>query len=581
MNADQVIGHNIINYDLALCEKLYPWFHIERYKVVDTLVMSRLIWSNLGDLDVAKQTNQKGSHSLKAWGYRLGYHKLEFNEWDTFSEEMLEYNTVDVEVNERLWNLIESKKVDLRAIELEHQVAFIISQQERYGFCFDEPRAIQLAAQLQTRRLQLEELLQSVFKPFYLSAGEVTPKRTTNGSKVPGTWEGAPYTKIKLTVFNPGSRHHIAYMLKRLYNWKPTEFTDGGQPKIDETVLGKLEWPEAKLLNEYFLIQKRLGMLIDGDNSWLKLVRNGKIYGEVITNGAVTGRATHRNPNVAQTPAVGAAYGAECRELFGPSAGRVQVGIDVSGLELRCLSHYLAKWDGGNYGRIVCDGDVHWANTQAALGILVERDEHLYPEHKLYRDGIKTFIYAFLYGAGGWKIGMTIFDIILKLKSRNLVYKHLLKSFFKGNESPSEDDFKRAGNKLKKEFTAKTPGLQKLIEGVQSACERGYLYGLDGRWLHIRSPHAALNTLLQSAGALICKRWMVELDWAITSRGWQHKVQQIAWIHDELQFEADPDIAEEFGKLAVHCIALAGMYFDIRVPLTGEYKIGRNWRECH
>ncbi|MCW2286651.1 DNA polymerase I-like protein with 3'-5' exonuclease and polymerase domains [Rhodoblastus acidophilus] len=584
MQADQVIGHNIIGYDLPLAEKLYPWFSISREKVVDTLILSRLIWPNLAELDArAKKVEGKltGSHSLKAWGYRLGYNKLEFDEWDEFSEEMLAYNVVDVEVTVRLWILIVSKKVDPRAWELEHQVAFIIAKQERYGFAFDEQGAQQLAARLQSRRLELEEKLQQTFKPFYLADKVVTPKRTTNGTKIPGTWEGAPYTKIRLTVFNPGSRHHIAYMLKRLYNWKPTEFTESGQPKIDETVLGKLEWPEAKLLNEYFLVQKRLGMVVDGENAWLKLVRNGRIYGEVITNGAVTGRATHRNPNVAQTPAVGAPYGAECRALFRPSFGRVQVGIDVSGLELRCLSHFLARWDGGSYGRIVCDGDVHWANTQAALGVTSERDEHNHPEHKLYRDGIKTFIYAFLYGAGGWKIGMTIFDIILKLKARNLVYNNLLKKFFKGNEAPNEDDFKSAGNKLKREFTKKTPGLEKLIEGVKQACERGYLFGLDGRKLHIRSDHAALNTLLQSAGALICKRWMVELDWAITERGWENKCQQVAWVHDELQFEADPDIAEELGKLAVECIVRAGNYFNIKVPLTGEYKIGNNWKECH
>lgn len=551
MQAKVVIGHNIIGYDLPVLEKLYPWFHIPWSKVIDTLVLSRLVFSNLSDTDMSRravcEAKMIGSHSLKAWGIRLGLLKLEHEDWTQFSPEMLERCAVDVDVTERLWKLIEAKNVDPRANELEHSVAIIVARQERQGYSFDVQKAETLTATLMMRRTELEAELQDTFKPFYLADGPVKVwKRTINRKKgdiIEYCPEGGEYQPIKLTIFNPGSRHHIANRLKCLYNWKPEEFTESGQPKVDESVLGKLPWSEAKLLNEYMLVQKRLGMLAEGDNAWLKLVRNGKLHGEVITNGAVTGRATHRNPNIAQVPAVSALYGKECRELFRAERGKVQVGIDVSGLELRMLAHYLSRWDDGAYGRVVCEGDVHTVNQEAA-GLET-------------RSLAKTFIYAFLYGAGDWKIGHTVQPLA------------------------HEDEKKVIGKALKERFTKRTPGLEKLLDAVKAAAKRGYLVGLDGRHLHIRSDHAALNTLLQSAGALVCKRWMVEIDLELARRDWHGKVQQLAFVHDELQFQANPDVAEDFGKLAVDCIKRAADYFRIQVPLTGEYKIGNNWAECH
>jgi DNA polymerase-1 len=557
MTAELMVGHNVINYDLAVIQKLYPWFSYDEDRVRDTLVLSRLIYTNLSDLDFDRKFQGAisgkltGSHSLEAWGKRLGLLKQDYQGgFDEFTEEMLEYNAQDVEVTERLWKHIEEQSVDPRASELEHSVAFIVARQERRGVSFDTPKAEQLTAYLQARRVVLEEELQDTFKPFYLPNGKIKTYKATRRAKskatgiVTETTEGSQAQPIALTVFNPGSRLHIAHRLKALYNWTPTEFTDNGQPKVDETVLEKLPWPEAKLLNEYFLTQKRLGMLADGDNGWLRLVtKENRIHGSVITNGAVTGRATHRSPNLAQVPSVGAPYGAECRALFKASTGFTMVGIDVSGLELRMLAHYLARWDKGSYGKIVCEGDVHTANQEAA-GLPT-------------RNAAKTFIYAFLYGAGDVKIGSIVDPLATEAVQR------------------------RKGRSLKGRFTERTPGLQSLVKGVQEAAKRGYLLGLDGRRLHIRSAHAALNTLLQSAGALVCKRWMVEVQQEINRRGWHNIVHQVLWVHDECQFEVVPEYAEEFGKVAVECIARAGAYFGVRVPLTGEYKIGANWKETH
>lgn len=539
MKADMVIGHNVINFDLALIEKLYPWFHIPRERVEDTLVLSRLLYADLSDQDRSRGYNLgklTGSHSLKAWGLRLGFPKGDYDGgWENFSEEMFEYNVRDVEVTDKLYKLLkDSKAYSEKASVLEHQVAHIVAKQERNGFSFDEKSASQLTSALLQKREEVQAKLQATFRPFYMPNGYTIPKRD---NKKTGATAGCPYNKIKLTIFNPGSRHHIAHRLKAIHGWEPTEFTPDGSAKVDETVLGKLTWPEAKLLSEYLLIQKRLGMLAEGDNAWTKLVYKGRIHGAVTTNGAVTGRATHRYPNIAQVPSVGAPYGTECRSLFTASRGFKLVGIDVSGLELRMLAHFMAKYDGGKYGKEVVEGDVHTIN-QLAAGLET-------------RNQAKTFIYAFLYGAGPEKIG----SIVGKGKA--------------------------AGGALKKRFLERTPALARLIADVSKAATRGYLIGLDGRHLHVRSSHAALNTLLQSAGALICKQWMVEMDLMLTQMEWTTRVRQVAWVHDECQFDVDPDIADEFGMKAIECIAKAGEFFNIKLPLSGEYKVGNNWAETH
>ena len=540
MQADLVIGHNVIKYDLPVANKLYPWFAIDRAKVIDTLVLSRLIFSDLSDQDRSNRAKIDaklyGSHSLKAWGQRLGIHKGDYTGgFDEYSPEMLAYNEQDVEVTTRLYEmLIKHPAYSERASVLEHSVAHIVAQQERYGFTFDVAAAERLSGELIVRRMTLEQNLQDTFKPWVQDVGLFTPKVNNT---LRGYVKGVPVMKTKTVEFNPGSRHHIANRLKAMRDWKPIEFTSDGSAKIDETILLELPYPEAKLISQYLMVQKRIGMVCEGDGAWLKKARCGKIHGEMITNGAVTGRATHKNPNIGQVPSVGSEYGKECRALFGPSKGRVQVGIDVSGLELRMLAHFMHRYDNGRYATEVVTGDVHTAN-QLAAGLET-------------RDQAKTFIYAFLYGAGPQKIGSIV--------GKGAVH----------------------GKKLKDSFLRRTPALARLLFAIKDAARRGYLIGLDGRRVRVRSGHSAPNTLLQCAGALVCKEWMTLLDEAIIAWGWQDKCQQLAWVHDELQFESDADIADELGKLAVACIAQAGENFKIKLPLTGEYKVGQNWCETH
>lgn len=546
-NADVLIGHNVIKFDIPAIQMVYPQFTPN--EVLDTLVISRLIWPDLADRDHARISKGRaitgklvGSHGLAAWGHRLDEHKGDYEGgWEAWNEEMHTYCEQDVVVTCKLWDLIVKKDYSNTAIELEHKVATLMASVENHGFAFDTPKAEQITADLIRLRSELEDKLTSTFLPWYTADEVVTPKRSIN-YKDPARGSvtaGAPYTKLKHHVFNAGSRHHIANRLQTLFGWKPKEFTSSGQPKVDETTLSELTHiPECKLLVQYLTVQKRLGQLAEGKQSWIDAAaKTGRIHATYMTNGAVTGRMIHRSPNIAQVPATRAWYGKECRELFTVPEGKSLVGVDLSGLELRCLAHFMARFDDGQYGEVVLNGDIHTMNQEAA-GLET-------------RDQAKTFIYAFLYGAGAAKIGSIV--------------------------GAGQQD----GQRLKDRFLAKTPALASLIKAVQGAAKRGYLKGLDGRHVHVRSQHAALNTLLQSAGALISKQWIVEFDELLRKHNLSDTAHIVAHVHDEMQIEVDNDTAEQVRDLAIQAATKAGEYFDFRIAIEAEGVIGQSWADTH
>lgn len=565
-SAPKIVGHNILGYDLEVIKKLYGLEYTG--EVLDTLLCSRLIWSDIFPLDFKEhgQVLPKklwGQHSLEAWGYRLKELKGDFgkqeNAWEVFTPEMLKYCEQDVRVTLKLWQKIDALKYSPQAIKLEHDFAHVVQFQERTGVLFDKPKAIQLYTTLSKRRLELEQECAKVFPGWWVdmktpeyywlndTLDHASLRFPTKGAtlvyckehKIPKAHAVAGPLAKKHTPFNPGSRMHIARALTETYGWKPTEFTEGGDPKVDDEILGKLVYPEAKVLTEFLMVGKRIGQIAEGDNAWLKLEKSGRIYGRVTTNGAATGRCTHSNPNMAQVPACGAPYGKECRELFTVPQGYKLVGWDASGLELRCLAHYLATYDGGAYAKELLSGDIHSLNQKAA-GLPT-------------RDNAKTFIYGFLYGAGDAKIG----EIVGKGA--------------------------KEGKRLKEQFLKNTPALKRLREDVIRASKRGYLKGLDGRQVPIRSEHAALNTLLQGAGAIACKLSLIILDRRMNELGWTkgRSWSPVLNIHDEVQAEVREDLVHQYGQLAVDSIEEAGLQLGFKCPLTGEYKIGNNWKETH
>lgn len=542
--AKMLAGHNLVGFDLPVLAKLYPKEKLTGLTIRDTLVMSRLIWPDRKDRDFKLFRMGKlppkmiGRHSLKAWGYRLGEYKGEFAEetdWSEYSQEMLDYCRQDVKLNVKLFHKIEALGYSEDAIQLEHDIHSILIQQQKDGFPFDERKAHELFVTLNERRMGIEAEL-TTNQPPWIEEIEFIPKRD---NRTRGYVKGEPFIKRREIPFNPSSREHISRLLMEKHGWEPSEFTDTGIPKVDEKILSELEYPEAKLLNEYLMLQKRIGQLSDGAQAWMKLVKDGKIHGSVNHMGAVTSRCTHQNPNTSQIPSVSAPYGVECRSLFHAPDGFVVLGADCSGLELRCLAHFMALYDDGEYADILLNGDIHTAN-QLAAGL---------PS----RDMAKTFIYGWLYGAGDEKIGKIV---------------------GKGSKE---------GARLKKEFLSKTPALDKLRNAVNKGALRGYLYGLDRRKMPVRHAHAAMNTLLQGCGAVICKRWVVEFHKLLKEQGFIHGKDywQAAFVHDEVQVIVRQEVGDTIGKLCIEAIKKAGTYYNFRIPLDGEYKLGKNWAETH
>lgn len=544
--ADVLVGHNIIGYDLPVIQHIHPSFTYKA-RVLDTMVWGRLAWPEIKNTDFGLHKKGVlpgkliGSHSLEAYGYRMGDLKGDFKkttDWKEWSPAMSDYCEGDVRITAKLYDKLLAKQIDQRAIELEHEVAKIITRQMHHGLAFDVQKAEALYATLIARRAELAEQLKASFPPWYVSKGEFTPKRS---NKTVGYVAGATCTKVEYTELNPSSRPHLVYWLKRKYGWQPKEFTNDGSPKLDEDVMRGLPYPESDLLVEYFTLDKRIGQLAEGDQAWMKAYneKTHRIHGYVNTNGAVTGRMTHSKPNMAQVPRVGSPYGRECRDLFTVPPGYKMVGVDASGLELRCLAHFMSRYDNGDYAKVVEEGDVHTANQHAA-GLKT-------------RDQAKTFIYAFLYGAGDEKIGNVV-----------------------GKGSTT-------GRALKRKFLATLPALDALKTGVESVAERKkYIIGLDGRVLPIRSTHAALNTLLQSAGALIMKKALVILDNKLRQEFTPGKDYEFVLnVHDEFQIEAREEIADRVGQLAVEGIQLAGESFGFRCALSGQYRTGSTWAETH
>lgn len=601
-DAPVIAGHNIIRFDIPALQKLFPWFDPVG-EIVDSIVDSRLIWTDLMVRDATalkrrlrpKEFTGKhvGQHSLEAWGFRLGVFKGDYSAmkaeearalgisdaaevtryvWASFNREMDDYCRQDVAGTLALLEKIEEKNYSPAARRLEVEVTKIVDLQERYGFAFNKVEAEKLLATLSVRRAELEDQLRVVFKPWWAPLREkgghkvLTPKRD---DKRHGYTEGAPLTKIELKVFNPGSRDEIADRMTTLFGWSPVEFTDGGKPKVDETTLTGLNYPEAKLLVEYLTVDKRLGQLAEGKQAWLAKVKpDGRIHGRVNPMGAGSHRGSHSDPNLAQVPAEKSPYGHECRALFGVPKDRRQVGTDAEGLQLRILGHYMARFDGGAFSEAVANGDkklgtdAHTIN-QKAIGLNL-------------RDSAKTFIYAYLLGAGGWKLGAITYDDFTDAQREAFNAKYA-----EGTER--EEAFVRLGNRSKRRIEEGLPALKAVQDLMKEKAKRGYILSLDGRKVNVPSLHVALAFALQAGEAVVMKRAMVLLFKRAHARGWAwgQDWAQVAWVHDEFQCEVRPEIAEEFGELAKGCIRDAGLELNLRCPLAGESKIGQTWADTH
>jgi len=551
-SADVLIGHNIIFYDLPVLKKL---FNFEcNARVIDTLICTRLIWPKeiLFDLDEQNYNSVpnglKGAASLKAWGYRLSDHKIEFKDFSHYSNEMLVYCEQDVSVTTKLFNLISMQNYPEAAFNLEHEFALCINEQIRAGIPFDIDQCLALVDVLRAKKDELEVRLKDVF-PNTVRYETFVPK--INNAKR-GYVKGQPFTKTITEQFNPGSRQQIVERLKSKYGWTPERTTEKGNPILNDEVLEQLPYPEAKILAEYMLIKKRLGQIADGNNAWLKLVNNdtGRIHGDVVTNGCITGRCSHRYPNTAQIPAGYSPYGKECRQLFHPPDGWDLIGVDAKALELRCLAGYLAYWDDGEYGKLVVDPDT---------------DIHSYNQEQFgveTRDISKRLLYGMLYGCGAVKAG-TIID----------------------NTEKDPRRLKEMGESAINGFMTGVPALQKLKTQIEETiATRGYLIGLDRRILYCRSAFKGLNVLLQAAGALLMKQVVINTHRNIINNlglVHGHDWEQLLMIHDEIQLACKPQHTEAIREQAMLAFPQAQEFFNFQCLIEGDSRVGSDWSMTH
>ncbi|MAF44153.1 MAG: hypothetical protein CMI54_08365 [Parcubacteria group bacterium] len=503
-SVDQFIMHNGVSFDAPVLNKLVGT-KIKVSDVVDTLILSQLY-----------NPIRPNGHSLAAWGERLGMPKGNHTEFHEFSGEMVRYCNQDVKITRKLMQELsqEGQGFSPKSVRLEHNIRAILDQQEETGFALDVPYTTALMGRLEDEADHIENNLQGIFEPIvHERVSEKTGKRL----------------KDKVEIFNPSSRQQIASRLMEL-GWKPTQRTEKGNIIVDEKILSGIDLPEAKQISHYLLLQKRVSQI----RSWLEACVDGRVHGTVMTLKTITSRMAHSSPNMAQIPASYSPYGTECRTCWTVSNPLTHclVGTDASGLELRALAHYINDPD---FTKEVIEGDIHSANQRMA-GLPT-------------RDLAKTFIYAFLYGAGASKIGKIV----------------------QGNAE--------TGQQLIDRFLDNVPNLRRIRSQVQEAGEQGKIKGLDGRLLMVRSPHASLNLLIQGAGAIICKVWLVCLMKKIYRCGVDAKL--VASIHDEYQFEVRKNDAAEFGKLTNEAIKEAQDILQLNCPLDSEFKVGETWAQTH
>jgi len=552
--------------------------------------------------------------------------------WGTWNVPMHDYMVLDVDVNDKLWIKIDETNWSRESMRLEHEIHALMVQQERNGFFFDEVRARKLGDKLQAEydifAGEATDEIGRWFRPsrwhsqeedgsgIDLDRGENkkrrswgnidVPKRTISYSKSNAKLDGdyrkmrastvkdVPFVRVELRDFNPNSRQQIVDRLSHLYGWTPQDFTEKGSPRVDDEILRNLvdEIPLARVLAELFYYKKRIGMVVDGKNGWLKLLRSdGRIHGRVNVGGTVTGRATHSRPNISQVPAVKVLetkdynkgldwivehkdagtfvdaswsekkgewaiyvrgrkgdHGWDCRELFTVPVGYKLVGCDLSGIEFRCLANLTFQFDDGELVDIVLNGDIHQRNADSA---------------GISRSIAKRLLYAAMYGGGDGKLGSIVEPLASEGRQRSL------------------------GKQLRAKLMAAMPSLNKAIKEIHKEARKNgnTIAGLDGRRLYIRAKHAALNMRLQSDGALIAKKWCLMVDDAFYAEGWDHGVGKeyafCSWSHDEIQISVREDLAERAAEIMEQMAPEAGKYFGFNCPVAAESNIGMTWAETH
>jgi DNA polymerase-1 len=551
------VGHNAISYDGPHTRRLAGGF-ADTSNIVDTLILSYLYDPGL-----------TGGHSLEAWGVRLKDPKGDFHDWSQYSPEMARYCKQDVRLGKKvakaLWQRMKRMGFSELSCNIEHEIREVLDEQKRNGWYFDIPGAQSLVSQLRAEQSDLEPSIRELFPRRLEPCGTYQRRVRKDGEEFASFLRhtkqypelrdngDGTYTTYDWSDFNIGSPKQRVDRLLDL-GWEPQNFTENksekfpnGFPKVDEEALVSFAElsgrPEASAIAQWLVLQGRSSM-IDG---WLNNVDYDDhcMHGSVLTCGAATRRMTHFGPNTANIPKAKKKikYGVECRRLWQARPNRREVGYDASGLEMRMFAEYL---DNAEATLLFTVGDPHLLNTRN-LGLADEMRDLT----------VKNGFYAYLYGAGDGKLGIT------------------LKPELRGDSAATY------GKSARKILERGTPGLARLVADIQDEFRGtgGLLRTIDGGYVRCYSKSAALNYKLQSAGAIVMKKAAIIARKEIYRSGLDGFF--VGNIHDEGQLDASVRDAEQVGQVGVQSIEQAGVSLGFKVPLTGKYVVGLNWAECH
>lgn len=609
LEADELWGHNIVSYDIPLLMMMAvkylsdtdggfgaggaDWIEAfeEKFKgkegelVMDTLILSRLIWSDIMNNDMeglkrgklilppgASTKEVLGRHSLRAWGYRLNFLKGHVNDNDDFSTytpEMLEYCALDAKVNIKLIDAIMKKAPNEYSVWIEHQFAVYLRRQMDNGVAFDVEKA-EFFVGCWERELAKRVDEMNALVPSITHRTMLTPKVN---NKARGYVKGVPIEKIKVVPFNPRSNDHVASFLINKYNWQPLEFTKTQKPKVTYDILKSLKYVEAPLLARIKLLMDRIGLVKEESTAWLKCVKDGRIHGFILHNGTPTARCRHSGPNLGNIPSPKAIWGLVMRSLFIAATGYKLSGTDFDGLEMRCLAAVLFPRDGGAFFEMAFAGkkeegtDAHTLNQKSIVKLL-RKAGFIKVAEAYTRDKAKTEFYAWLYGAWPRKLGMIACD---------------------GLDIPATK-FNAVGKCIQQGFLDNIKGISEVIEDLEQIyndCTYNrqwpIIKGLDGRRIPIRKKSALLNSLLQSMGAILCKVACVKLMHELDERLEQDQWKPVLHVHDEIQLEVlnEREVLTIVSEVVDRCFRESGEQFGLPVPIVGTTSIGDNWAQTH
>ena len=552
--AEVLIGHNIIGYDNVVLHKLLNW-KPSNIKFIDTMILSQM-----------NNYKREGKHSLGNFGKILNDAKGDFKEFDKYSEAMKTYAIQDVNLNHKVYNYVVKEAHELianrpsykKALQTEHAIAELCSEQVKNKWNFDLLLAEKHYNYLTAEMKKIEDAVNPTLKPrkVFIDKEPKTAKYIRNGNFSSVTcrmlsqflgqeiqaheinkWNSNDtFQRYEMIPADLGNMEQVRGMLLDS-GWKPTQFTPKGEPKITQDSIHTIQGDLGKQVLHYYSLRSRHSVL----KGWIELAKenNGRVYVEAFNVGTPTFRQRHSK--IVNVPNVNSFFGKEMRELFKADIGKIMIGCDSAGNQIRALCHYLNNKDITEH---VLNGDIH-QRTADIVGV----DRQL----------AKSLLYATIFGAGFAKLGKMVNGIEDLEKGREI--KDKLYVAFPG--------LKELNNRLNKFFYT-----------TQNKDGMGFIPGLDGRKIYAESSFKLLNYLLQAYEAITVKSAVVNAFKMFKEE--KLNVDMLGLIHDEVQVQTKPQNIKRVKEILSYSFGdFITKELELNIQMAGDAKEGNNWYETH